>query len=254
MTTVDVGLPTGWQTVARDVYRPLQVDALGQFSRVRFVDQSPGHAGEFGIAQPVGSVRHGQFHGLRHDMHERGLALVGNSAARAEAFQGVQHLGHANAAGTGRRKTDDGVAAVGRDDRRSLPRLVLPEVLRRQQSAVLGHPLVRGLGEGTCVKPGGPMVGDRTIAACQIGLHQVLAFLIGFMIGFQEDLTGTVEAIEAVGAIAQVLRRDAIDGKALLGHSGSGTQATEPAIGCLPVPAPVDRSHAPGTPLARAPV
>ena len=94
----------------------VHIDALGELPGVGFIDQAARYGGKVRVAQPVGAIGKSQFHRFGDDVASLGrVAFI--DRAQIETFEHVEDLGHVHAAGTGRPKTINGVAAISADHR-----------------------------------------------------------------------------------------------------------------------------------------
>src|SRR5207244_9316265 len=99
-----------------------------------------------------------------------------------EVLQNIQDLRHVHAAGAGRRKADNRVPAIGRNQRFAQLDLVILEILRRQNTAVLFHPFRGGLREGSAVKPIGPLLRYMPISRGEVRLLEEISLAQGLTI------------------------------------------------------------------------
>ena len=162
-------------------------------------------------------------HGFDHQMQRR--RIVG---PQLEAFQHVEHLDQQNAAGRRWRHRYDIVATIGAAQRRTLDRLVVPEVLGRHQSAGGLHGFGDALRNDTFIKCARTAARDRVERARQIGLNEAVAGLQHAAVAAQEDFRRRRPARQLVAHIGQrvgvvVLDRDAVARH----HDGWGDQLGE---------------------------
>ena len=132
---------------------------------------------EVRIAQELRAVGEGAPHrfGDQVQVLRRAVAV----GLEVVALQHVQHLGHGDAAGAGRRHADDLVAAVGAAGGLALLRLVLLQVVAGDEAVVGLHLLLdqrRGL---AFVEPGRALVGNALERLREVGLLQDVAGLVG---------------------------------------------------------------------------
>src|SRR5262249_9681506 len=143
---------------------------------------------EIGVAQPIGAVSKGEFHGFSDEVIARGTADL----HEIEVLQDVQDFGDVDAAGARWGETDDGVATISGDEWFAEFEFVIAEIILGQRAAVALNPIFSGLSERAAIKPIAALFGDVTIRGGQIGLLQDVALLQGFAV-FEKNRASRVE-------------------------------------------------------------
>lgn len=125
-------------------------------------------------------------------------------AGGAEVFgierrEEVQDLRDVNAAGTGRRKADDFVAAIVRGDGLAESGRVGREIGGGEDAAVRTQMRGEILGEGAAIKPVGAVGGEGAVAAGEVGLEKKFA-------GGERRAIGVEEGGVRAGMAAEIFR------------------------------------------------
>ncbi len=146
-----------------------------------------------------------------------GLGGAGAGLLEASRFEEGQHVKDAEAAGAGRRRRDDGAAAIGARERRPLEGPVLFEVFEGDQPAVGLH--VRGdeLRGFPFIEIAGAPLHETPEGSGQLRLPEDLAGLIVLAVS-EEDAAGAGEPAEALPARLESPREPRRHRKALGGQ------------------------------------
>ena len=114
----------------------VEIDALCQSRRVALVDQAARNWSEIGIAQPLGAISEGKFHGFGNHVGAIHCVHLGD----VKILDDVENLRHVHAAGARRRKADDAVISITGNHRLSSFRFVVGKIRLCDQPPVFVHP------------------------------------------------------------------------------------------------------------------
>ena len=127
------------------------VDVRPTLVRVGFRQETlDGHVDESRIGRCLLTIREGDLQYLRQQMQV--LRRPEAEFAHAKTFEQVEHLHNVDAAGRGRRRTDDFVVAIGASYNVAFDRRIVGEIVHRQQSAGLLKIVGYGAAEAAAIE------------------------------------------------------------------------------------------------------
>src|SRR6476469_6850260 len=96
-----------------------------------------------------------------------------------EVLENVQDLGDVDAARARWRKADDRPATISGSQRLTQDWLIGGKIVGREQSAMIRHPRTYGSRKWPTIEKIGSVLGNSAVCACQVGLLQYFAVVIG---------------------------------------------------------------------------
>ena len=162
----------------------------------------------------------------------------------AGAFQHPQHLQNPDAAGTGRRRGDDPVSAIGSGQRRALDSGVVLQIGQRDQAAVAGHRFGEFLRRLAFVEFLRAVLRDAVQRARELGLRQSVA---GVPISpvLLEDALGFRVLRQVAGALQRFRQRIA-HWETLRRQGGSGFNEIGPFAAAVFAMSQLESAHGAG--------